>query len=119
MSSFEPPHYYSTGLTSTHSNPADAHSFLQGATRKELEKLALIVAQTWLDDHPNAQPSSQADFQSCLQYVTQQLAEAGTAVGGFIGLAISVGGGSAAAEVACRQMFSSYTQSSSESGVSS
>ncbi len=106
MNSFENTHYYSTGLTSAHPTPLTPHALIDSTISKELEKLALIVAQTWLDDQPNVQLDAQSDFDRCLLYVTQEIAEAGSAVGGVIGLAISVGGGSAAARVACCRIFS-------------
>ncbi len=71
---------------------------------KEFEKLALFVAQAWLDEHPNANLHSQTDFQDCVQYVTAELAKAGSAVGGPAGLELLTGGGSEAACKVCKSV---------------
>lgn len=73
---------------------------------QELEKLAYFVAQAWKDDHPTACSSLIADIQACTLYVTTELAQAATAVGGPVGLQILTGGGSAAACSACQQVLS-------------
>jgi hypothetical protein len=66
-----------------------------------LEKLALFLAQTWKDDHPNATAESEDDLRACLLAVTKELAIAAKAVGGPVGLEILTGGGSAAACAVC------------------
>ena len=71
-----------------------------------LEKLALFLAQTWKDDHPDAVAESDDDLRACILAVTVELAIAARAVGGATGLAILTGGGSAAARVVCRQVLS-------------
>lgn len=79
--------------------------------KQEFEKLALLVAQTWKDDHPSVMPTleadmPEADIEDCIAYVTTEMAAAATAVGGIAGLEILTGGGSAAACVACKQVLS-------------
>ena len=71
-----------------------------------LEKLALFLAQTWKDDHPEATAESDDDLNACILAVTVELAIAAKAVGGAAGLAILTGGGSAAARAVCRQVLS-------------
>lgn len=69
-----------------------------------LEKLALLLAQTWKADHPHATAHSKEDLNDCILAVTTELAIAARAVGGPIGLEILTGGGSAAACAVCRQV---------------
>ncbi|PSB31832.1 hypothetical protein [Stenomitos frigidus] len=69
-----------------------------------LEKLALFLAQTWKDDHPDATAESEADLSHCILAVTAELAIAAQAVGGPISLEILTGGGSAAARAVCQQV---------------
>ena len=69
-----------------------------------LEKLALFLAQTWKDDHPNATAASEDDLRDCILAVTTELAIAAKAVGGPVGLEILTGGGSAAARAVCQQV---------------
>ena len=73
-----------------------------------LEKLALFLAQTWKDDHPNATAESEADLSDCILAVTTELAIAAKAVGGPVGLEILSGGGSAAARAVCQQVLNSH-----------
>jgi len=70
----------------------------------QLEKLALFLAQTWKDNHPEAQAESEADFNCCVMAVATELAIAAAAVGGPIALEILTGGGSAAACTVCKQV---------------
>ena len=70
----------------------------------QLEKLALFLAQTWKDDHPNVTAASEDDLKDCILAVTVELAIAAKAVGGPVGLEILTGGGSAAARAVCRQV---------------
>jgi hypothetical protein len=72
---------------------------------QELEKLALLLAQSWRDEHADADPNSEETFESCVAYITAEMAKAGSAVGGPAGLAILTGGGSAAARIACKRLF--------------
>lgn len=74
--------------------------------KKEIEKVALFVAQSWKDDHPNAQLNSDLDLSNCIAYVTVEMAGAASVVGGPVGLEILTGGGSEAACVVCKQVLS-------------
>ncbi len=67
----------------------------------ELQKMALFVAQTWKDNHTASGPTA---LHHCVSYVSAEMAKAGAAVGGPAGLEILVGGGSAAACSACKQV---------------
>jgi hypothetical protein len=70
----------------------------------QLAKLALPLAQTWRDNHPDAQPGSEADLDECVLAVAIEMAVAGETVGGAIGTLIAAGGGVTAACVACRRV---------------
>ncbi len=70
----------------------------------QLAKLALPLAQAWRDNHPTAQPGSEADLDDCVLAVAIEMAVAGEAVGGPMGALIAAGGGVAAAGVACRRV---------------
>lgn len=83
---------------------------------QRLEELALFVAQAWQDYHSTAHPDSLTDFQACTLYVTTEMAIAATSVGGPIGLEILVGGGSAAACVACRRVLSTTSNEGLKAG---
>lgn len=74
---------------------------------EQLEQLAILIAQTWKDFHPDAQNDSIEAFESCVFCVTNEMATAGTAVAGPIGMEIITGGGSAAAKVVCMRVTSS------------
>ncbi|NJR60979.1 MAG: hypothetical protein HC769_20410 [Cyanobacteria bacterium CRU_2_1] len=80
--------------------------------KRELERLSLIPAQAWKDEHPDACLESDIDFCNCVNYVTVEMAIAGAAVGGAIGLEILTGGGSEAARSTCRLVLSSSQNSS-------
>lgn len=71
-----------------------------------LEFLALFIAQTWIDEHPNTRLDRKAE-NDCIIYVTHEMVKAGAAVGGPIGLELSTGGASKAAYAACRCLFPS------------
>ncbi|MGJ3253542.1 MAG: hypothetical protein ACFE0J_20770 [Elainellaceae cyanobacterium] len=92
--------------TSVDSHPSPCDCLVSRDFEHELEKLALFIAQTWRDDHLDAQAASKTDFDTCVSYVTAEMAKAGTVVGGPVGLAILTGGGSAAGCVACRRILS-------------
>jgi len=74
---------------------------------QEFEKLAFLTAQIWRDEHPDIDLNSQANFEACVLYVTTEMVTAAKAVGGPVGLAITTGGGSRAARLACRRIFTS------------
>jgi hypothetical protein len=74
---------------------------------QEFEKLALFIAQTWKEEHPEAQADSLEDFEACVQYVTTELAMAGRAVGGVTGLSLLCGEASKAARSVCRRVLTS------------
>lgn len=69
-----------------------------------LEQLALLLAQTWKDEHPGATVNSKDDLNNCILAVTTELAIAAKAVGGPVALAILTGGGSAAARAVCKRV---------------
>lgn len=69
-----------------------------------LEQLALLLAQTWKDEHPGATVNSEDDLNDCILSVTTELAIAAKAVGGPVALAILTGGGSAAARAVCERV---------------
>jgi len=71
-----------------------------------LEALALLLAKTWKDDHPDAVAESENDLHNCISAVTTELAIAAQAVGVPIGLEILTGGGSTAARAVCKQVLS-------------
>ncbi len=68
--------------------------------------MAVFLAQTWKDEHPDASVDSDADLHDCIAAVTTELAIAAQAVGGPAGLAILTGGGSAAARAVCKKVLS-------------
>lgn len=70
----------------------------------QLAELAVPLAQAWKDNHPEAQPASEADLDVCTLAVAIEMAIAGEAVGGPIGALIASGGGVKAASVACRRV---------------
>lgn len=69
-----------------------------------LAELAIPIAQAWKDNHPQAQPASEADLDACILAVAIEMAIAGEAVGGPVGALIANGGGISAATVACRRV---------------
>ena len=70
----------------------------------KLAELAIPIAQAWKDNHPQAQPASEADLDACILAVAIEMAIAGEAVGGPVGALIANGGGISAATVACRRV---------------
>lgn len=70
----------------------------------QLAKLALPLAQTWRDNHPEAQPGSESALDECVLAVAIEMAVAGESVGGPIAALIAARGGVAAASVACRRV---------------
>lgn len=74
---------------------------------QEFEKLAFLTAQIWKDEHPDVDLNSQANFEACVLYVTTEMVTAAKAVGGPAGLEITTGGGSQAARLACKRIFTS------------
>lgn len=70
----------------------------------KLAELAIPLAQAWKDNHPEAEPASEADLDACTLAVTIEMAIAGEAVGGLMGALIASGGGVKAASVACRRV---------------
>jgi hypothetical protein len=77
----------------------------------QLENIATPLAQAWKNNHPNAQPGSQADFDDCVLFVAAGVAAAGATrgtaggpVGTAVGAALGAGGGVAAARLACRRI---------------
>lgn len=82
-----------------------SHQELQDlGINNQLEKLAIPLAQTWKDDHPDAQLDSEEDLDSCILAVAIEMSVAGEAVGGPVGAVIASGGGVAAASVVCRRV---------------
>jgi hypothetical protein len=79
---------------------------------RELAKLALFIAETWRDEHPDASATSLSDFKECVAYVTAEMVTAGSAVGGPIGLEITTGGGSKAACKVCEEILATRLSSS-------
>ncbi|MFB8788700.1 MAG: hypothetical protein U7123_07575 [Potamolinea sp.] len=73
---------------------------------EKLEQLAMLLAETWKDFHPDAQNDSEKAFESCVFCVTNEMATAGKAVAGSIGMEIITGGASAAAKVVCSRVLS-------------
>lgn len=102
---------HSTFHSGSHSASLDRSEAVSSITfeqylNQEFEKLALIVAQAWKEDHPNAHFDSQKDVEACVQYVTTEMAIAGKAVGGVAGLALLSGAASQAARSVCYRVFS-------------
>lgn len=75
---------------------------------QEFEKLAFLIAQAWKDHEQEQQPDRhsdlQADCEACVLYVTTEMGIATRAVGGPAGLEILTGGGSRAAQLACKRV---------------
>lgn len=94
---------------SSHLNPTTADAVSREEVRRfdlenKLAELAVPLAQAWKDNHPDAQPGSEADLDDCILAVAIEMAIAGEAVGGPIGALIADGGGVTAASVACRRV---------------
>ncbi|HEY9650187.1 MAG TPA: hypothetical protein V6C95_05955 [Coleofasciculaceae cyanobacterium] len=94
---------------SSHLKPVSSQSVTREEIREfdldnQLAKLALPLAQTWRDNHPEVQPGSEEALDECVLAVAIEMAIAGEAVGGPMGALIAAGGGVAAASVACRRV---------------
>jgi hypothetical protein len=94
----------SSNLKSVKSDSVSREEIREFDLHNQLAKLALPLAQAWKDNHPNAQPGSEADLDECVLAVAIEMAVAGEAVGGPMGALIAAGGGIAAAGVACRRV---------------
>jgi hypothetical protein len=94
----------SSHLKPSHSNYVTREELREFDLNNQLVKLALPLAQAWRDNHPDAQPGSEADLDECVLAVAIEMAIAGEAVGGPMGALIAAGGGVAAASVACRRV---------------
>jgi hypothetical protein len=94
----------STDLKSTKSDYVTREELREFDLNNQLIKLAVPLAQAWKDNHPDAQPGSEADLDDCVLAVAIEMAVAGEAVGGPMGALIAAGGGVAAAGVACRRV---------------
>jgi hypothetical protein len=93
----------------TNIDPTNRNSALREELRKldpsiKLEELALPLAQAWKDEHPDAQPGSEADFNDCVLVVSAGMAAIGASMGGPVGAAIGAGGGIAAGRLVCRRV---------------
>ncbi|HEY9638794.1 MAG TPA: hypothetical protein V6D14_35750 [Coleofasciculaceae cyanobacterium] len=94
----------SSNLKPTRSAPLTRNELQEFDLHNQLTKLALPLAQSWRDNHPEAQPGSEADLDECILAVAIEMAVAGEAVGGPMGALIAAGGGVTAASVACRRV---------------
>ncbi|MEW6491466.1 MAG: hypothetical protein AB1589_02785 [Cyanobacteriota bacterium] len=94
----------SSNLKPSNSNYVTREELREFDLNNQLVKLALPLAQAWRDNHPNAQPGSEADLDECVLAVAIEMAVAGEAVGGPMGALIAAGGGVAAASIACRRV---------------
>ncbi|MEQ8464109.1 hypothetical protein [Coleofasciculus sp. E1-EBD-02] len=91
-------------LNPSTSEPVSSDEVQQFDLENQLAELAVPLAQAWKDNHPEAQPASEADLDVCTLAVAIEMAIAGEAVGGPIGALIASGGGVKAASVACRRV---------------
>ena len=94
----------SSNLKSVKSDSVSREEIREFDLHNQLAKLAVPLAQAWKDNHPNAQPGSEADLDECVLAVAIEMAVAGEAVGGPMGALIAAGGGISAAGVACRRV---------------
>ncbi len=94
----------STRLNSTATDTLSREEVQKFDLENRLAELAIPLAQAWKDNHPDAQPASEADLDACILAVAIEIAIAGEAVGGPIGALIANGGGVSAATVACRRV---------------
>lgn len=72
--------------------------------RQALRKMALFLAETWEYDRSEAHSDSEEDLEACVLQVTVEMSTAAKAVGGVSGIAVLTGGGSEAAQFACKQV---------------
>jgi hypothetical protein len=95
---------------SIHSSSTIYDDLQQCKLECELEKLARFLAEAWRDEHldewSNVSDCSELYLNQCIAYVTAEMAEAATLVGGSVGLEILTGAGSAAARAVCQQVLS-------------
>ncbi|HBE20874.1 MAG TPA: hypothetical protein DEG17_18080 [Cyanobacteria bacterium UBA11149] len=91
-------------LNSTAANTLSREEVQKFDIENKLAELAIPLAQAWKDNHPEAQPGSEADLDACILAVAIEIAIAGEAVGGPVGSLIASGGGVSAATVACRRV---------------
>ncbi len=101
--------FFSSGNKSSEIKPIDSDCVSDEELKKfelknQLVELALPLAQTWKDNHPNAQPGSEADLDSCVLAVAIEMTVAGEVVGGPMGALISSECGVTAASIACRRI---------------
>lgn len=94
----------SSNLKPTNSDFVSREELQKFDLNNQLVKLAVPLAQSWRDNHPDAQPGSEEDLDECVLAVAIEMAVAGEAVGGPMGALIAAGGGVAAASVACRRV---------------
>ena len=94
----------STNLKLSHSDYLSREELRKFDLDNQLIKLALLLAQTWRDNHPDAQPGSETALDECTLAVAIEMTIAGEAVGGPMGSLISEGAGVSAACVACRRV---------------
>lgn len=93
-----------SNLKLTKSAPLTREEVREFDLHNQLTRLALPLAKTWRDNHPEAQPGSEADLDECVLAVAIEMAVAGEAVGGPMGALIAAGGGVTSACLACRRV---------------
>ena len=79
MSSFKSENQLSH-LNSLTPNAVSSEEVLQFDLENKLAELAVPLAQAWKDNHPEAQPASEADLDACTLAVAIEMAIAGEAV---------------------------------------
>jgi len=94
----------STNLKLSHSNYVSREELHKFDLDNQLIELALLLAQTWRDNHLNAQAGSETDLDECTLAVAIEMTIASEVVGGPMGALISEGGGVKAACIACRRV---------------
>lgn len=94
----------STNLKLSHSNYISREEWRKFDLDNQLIQLGLLLAQTWKDNHPEAQAGSETNIDECTLAVAIEMTIAGEAVGGSMGDLISEGAGVRAACLACRQV---------------
>ncbi|NEP56654.1 MAG: hypothetical protein F6K31_06465 [Symploca sp. SIO2G7] len=94
----------STNLELSHSNQISGEELRKFDLDNQLLQLGLLLAQTWKDNHPDAQTDSETDLDECTLAVAIEMTIAGEAVGGLMGALISEGAGVSAACVACKRV---------------
>jgi hypothetical protein len=72
----------STDLKQSKSDYVTREELREFDLNNQLIKLAVPLAQAWKDNHPDAQPGSEADLDDCVLAVAIEMAVAGEAVGG-------------------------------------